>query len=121
MNFEGEKIELVSVSYPTKSYIMIEDYRPDVRQSHGLHIVSLEEGQVALIGRGHECDIKLSDISVSRHHTKIRLTHGNFVIEDQNSKFGTLLQTKKVINVTHNQDVAIQINRTVVFMSVKEP
>ncbi|CAG9318861.1 unnamed protein product [Blepharisma stoltei] len=121
MNFEGQKIELVSMAYPTKSYMIIEDYRPESRQSHGLHIISIEEGQLALIGRGHECDVKLSDISVSRHHARIKLQNNQFIIEDQNSKFGTLLQAKKTIPLSSHHDVTIQANRTVLHMSLKEP
>mmetsp|Transcript_7432 Transcript_7432/g.7308 ORF Transcript_7432/g.7308 Transcript_7432/m.7308 type:complete len:122 (+) Transcript_7432:677-1042(+) len=121
MNFEGQKIELISMTYPTKSYILIEDYRPDNRQSHGLHVVSLDEGQFSLIGRGHECDLKLSDISVSRHHARIKFVNNQFIIEDQNSKFGTLLQSKKTVPITSHQDVAIQVNRTVLHLSLKEP
>lgn len=46
-------------------------------------------------GRGHLCDIRISDISVSRLHAFIKYEDGNFVILDNNSKFGTLVKLLK--------------------------
>lgn len=45
------------------------------------------------IGRGNDNDLRLSDISVSRLHSFIkRDDSGSFYIEDNSSKFGTLVQ-----------------------------
>jgi pSer/pThr/pTyr-binding forkhead associated (FHA) protein len=45
------------------------------------------------IGRGNDNDLKLNDISVSRVHAFIRRDpkDGSFFIEDNTSKFGTLV------------------------------
>lgn len=43
-------------------------------------------------GRGHNCDIRNADISISRFHAYIKYVDGNFVIFDNNSKFGTLVR-----------------------------
>lgn len=45
------------------------------------------------IGRGNDNDLKLNDISVSRIHAFIKRDpkDGSFYIEDNNSKFGTLV------------------------------
>lgn len=45
-------------------------------------------------GRGHECDFKISDITVSRMHCKISASNGTLVVEDCGSKFGTLLKMR---------------------------
>mmetsp|Transcript_34030 Transcript_34030/g.33577 ORF Transcript_34030/g.33577 Transcript_34030/m.33577 type:complete len:107 (-) Transcript_34030:246-566(-) len=45
-----------------------------------------------IIGRGHESDLRVTDISVSRTHTDIIYEKGRFIIEDKLSKFGTLLK-----------------------------
>ena len=42
------------------------------------------------IGRGHECDVKINDISVSRLHARIRYREGSFYLCDNVSKFGTI-------------------------------
>ena len=46
------------------------------------------------IGRGHESDLRVSDISVSRCHAIIKYDANNsqrFYLEDNLSKFGTLV------------------------------
>jgi pSer/pThr/pTyr-binding forkhead associated (FHA) protein len=55
------------------------------------------------LGRGHECDVRISDISVSRKHAFIKFKDGNFVITDNNSKFGTLIKMKTPIPVTQDK------------------
>lgn len=44
------------------------------------------------VGRGHDADIRVTDISVSRFHAKINMSEaGEFFVEDNRSKFGTLI------------------------------
>ena len=43
------------------------------------------------VGRGHDCDVRITDISVSRLHAYISCDlKGNFYVADNGSKFGTL-------------------------------
>lgn len=107
------KINLLNITFPTKSYIIVEEYKPDRNSKTALHLISLETGQHATLGRGHNCDIKISDISVSRKHCKILLSNGEFYIEDTKSKFGTLAKIKNSFTLKASYDVSIQINRTV--------
>jgi len=53
----------------------------------------MAEKQYIKVGRGHETDIRVTDISVSRFHAKINrsLTTGEYFVEDNKSKFGTLV------------------------------
>ena len=41
------------------------------------------------MGRGHYCELRVSDISVSRFHAYIKNINYKFYIFDNNSKFGT--------------------------------
>jgi len=43
------------------------------------------------IGWGHECDVRVTDISVSRSHALLKKIGEDYYIEDLNSKFGTLV------------------------------
>lgn len=56
------------------------------------------ESDHILLGRGNICEIQSRDISVSRMHAQIYFEYENnrWLIEDMNSKFGTL----KIINET---------------------
>jgi pSer/pThr/pTyr-binding forkhead associated (FHA) protein len=48
------------------------------------------------VGRGHDCQVRVTDISVSRLHAFFRKSsQGFFLLEDNSSKFGTLIQVRK--------------------------
>jgi len=48
------------------------------------------------IGRGHDNDLRIADISVSRTHAYLKFDPklGGVVLEDNSSKFGTLVLLK---------------------------
>ena len=57
-----------------------------------IHVLCITEAKEEFkLGRGHESEIRVSDISVSRIHTKIKYKPDGFYLEDNNSKFGTLV------------------------------
>lgn len=67
------------------------------------HFVSLSQNSKLSIGRKKDIDIKLSeDISISRHHANLIYDYENrqFLIEDNHSKFGTLVLVKKNLIVS---------------------
>lgn len=53
------------------------------------------------LGRGHESDVRVSDISVSRCHAilKYDLNEQSYYLEDNLSKFGTLVLAKDPIEL----------------------
>jgi pSer/pThr/pTyr-binding forkhead associated (FHA) protein len=61
------------------------------------------------MGRGHESDLRVSDISVSRCHAVIKFNSENnsFYLEDNLSKFGTLVLANSAIELEINQTRAI--------------
>jgi len=67
------------------------------------------------IGRGHDVDIRVTDISVSRFHAKINLNEdGHFYVEDNRSKFGTLVQIRKPQQLLKNKSNYLQMGRSLV-------
>ena len=63
---------------------------------------------VIKLGRGHDSDIRITDISVSRCHATIKFDKGNFFMEDNNSKFGTLVLLKKNLIISdENNNIAV--------------
>ena len=71
------------------------------------------------MGRGHESDLRINDISVSRLHAMVKYKEGRFLLEDNLSKFGTLVLIKKRTPLNPGFNKAVQIGRTVVNFSVK--
>ena len=70
------------------------------------------------LGRGHEANFKISDISISRVHAKIYLKDENIIIDDLGSKFGTLLLIRDSIDISEmiEKKIKIQIGRSVVWV-----
>lgn len=71
------------------------------------------------MGRGHDSDLRINDISVSRLHAFVKYKEGKFLLEDNLSKFGTLVLVKKRTPLLPGFNKAVQIGRTVVNFSVK--
>ena len=63
------------------------------------------------LGRGHESNIRISDISVSRCHAIIKVIDKRFYIEDNNAKFGTLVGFTNPIPI--DKHVSVQVGRSV--------
>lgn len=65
------------------------------------------------MGRGHDADVRITDISVSRVHAVIKKSQkGYFYIEDNSSKFGTLALIKHPFLLSFNEPNYFQAGRT---------
>mmetsp|Transcript_25939 Transcript_25939/g.39756 ORF Transcript_25939/g.39756 Transcript_25939/m.39756 type:complete len:114 (-) Transcript_25939:24-365(-) len=74
------------------------------------------------MGRGHESEVRVNDISVSRCHSLIKFKQGSkFFLEDNLSKFGTLIiQKRDTVELEPNWTKAVQIGRSVISFTVKK-
>lgn len=73
------------------------------------------------LGRGHESDVRVSDISVSRCHAILKYDTADhtYYLEDNLSKFGTLVLAKQPIELDIDNTKAVQIGRSVISFTVK--
>jgi hypothetical protein len=94
--------------------ILLESVDKDKDSQNGVYMLSMSEGTSALLGRGHECDVRIPDISVSRSHAALRYESGVFYLEDNSSKFGTLVQVRDCIDLSPLESVLVQCGRTVI-------
>lgn len=88
--------------------------------SRTIHILgfSPEKSQFNM-GRGHESEVRVNDISVSRCHAIIKYKPEGFYIEDNKSKFGTLVLLKDTFPLQLEYTSAVQVGRTVVSFTVR--
>lgn len=117
-----ERQALVEVPHTQPPFIVLENVVRDSQQmtARGLHVISLAE-KVLKLGRGHESDIRIPDVSISRFHAKIRFHSGFFLLEDNDSKFGTLVAMKKPRVLEPGSPVSIQMGRTVLSLTATMP
>jgi hypothetical protein len=71
------------------------------------------------MGRGHESEVRVNDISVSRCHAIIKYKPDGFYIEDNRSKFGTLVLLKEPFPLRPEYTSAVQVGRTVISFTVR--
>jgi pSer/pThr/pTyr-binding forkhead associated (FHA) protein len=68
--------------------------------SRTIHVLNFSANKpVFNMGRGHESEVRVNDISVSRCHAIIKYKDDGIYIEDNKSKFGTLVLLKEPYNI----------------------
>merc|ERR1719203_2065771 len=85
--------------------------------TRGLHVISLAE-KALMLGRGHESDVRIADVSISRCHSTIRFQQGQFLLQDNDSKFGTLVAMKRPRQIEASKPISLQIGRTVLSLTL---
>lgn len=120
IQFGNGVFELINIEKPPTPHIILEKMGEDQKSTSFVLIVP-EIGQVIKMGRGHQCDFRISDISVSRIHAHLKFEDGKFLIYDNDSKFGTLVLLSQNYGVKEDK-AAVQIGRTVfTFVQKKIP
>eukprot|EP00929_Paragymnodinium_shiwhaense_P043295 TRINITY_DN22286_c0_g1_i1.p1 TRINITY_DN22286_c0_g1~~TRINITY_DN22286_c0_g1_i1.p1 ORF type:complete len:446 (+),score=79.90 TRINITY_DN22286_c0_g1_i1:101-1438(+) len=124
VDFGHEKASLVEVPQTQPPFIVLENQIRDnhnhtSRANASVHVVSLAEKPLKL-GRGHESDVRIADVSISRCHATISYEDGSFFLRDNNSKFGTLVALKKPRPLENGQPISVQMGRTVLNLSLQQ-
>ncbi len=123
----NEKIfDLINIERPNNcDYIILESLNQMKHDCNvkSIHMIILNDDDI-IIGRGHFCDIRINDISVSRNHSCLKYDYesGKLLLKDLGSKFGTLVLIKKPLEIKKNK-ICLQIGRTYVeasLMDIKE-
>lgn len=83
MKAEGRIYNLVKYDKPQGDYMVLESLSQEKNTSRIIHIIRPSSTKTVFkLGRGHESDLRINDISVSRCHTKIKFERGKFLLED---------------------------------------
>jgi hypothetical protein len=67
---------------------------------------------VTLLGRGTDCDLRLVDPGVSRHHAELRVEDGEVVLVDLGSTNGTFVNGQPVRRVLLTDGTRVTLGRT---------
>lgn len=121
VHFLGKNFELFRIEKPESPFIILEANSRDRTGNRGIHVINMTNKTNIRLGRGHDSDVRISDISVSRCHALIRFVKGQFILEDNTSKFGTLVQVKNPICLECDQAISVQIGRTVMKLTARKP
>jgi hypothetical protein len=67
---------------------------------------------VTLLGRGTDCDLRMVDPGVSRHHSELRVEDGQVVLVDLGSTNGTLVNGQPMRRVVLTDGMNVTLGRT---------
>ena len=90
--------KLVDITIPSQAdHIMVMESLPlEKNTTRTIHVMGFNEQKTQFtMGRGHESEVRINDISVSRCHAMIKYRPEGIFIEDNKSKFGTLVLLKE--------------------------
>ena len=121
MVVDETKYDMLDIEKPTDgAYIELETISGDKAFTKVIHVASVtEEKKQFKLGRGRESDIKLGDISVSRLHALITVSSKGFLLQDNNSKFGTLLlMPPEPQKIPATNGLSLQIGKTTLKFSL---
>ena len=113
IKYENRLLPVIDFSQEYDNYLTMESLTLDRQNNKFIYAISLDKDRKIKIGRGHEARVLLSDISVSRVHCIMTVENNQVFIEDNDSKFGTLIlvQTPNII-ISENLPLYIQVGRT---------
>ena len=97
LKVSGKVVQLIEFPTPPEKFLVLETLCKEKGSNKGIYVVSFYEKSIIRIGRGHDNELRVSDISVSRLHSHIFMHNDKFFIQDNQSKFGTLVQVKRPI------------------------
>mmetsp|Transcript_11329 Transcript_11329/g.22275 ORF Transcript_11329/g.22275 Transcript_11329/m.22275 type:complete len:343 (+) Transcript_11329:29-1057(+) len=113
MKVRGKRYDLFRLDKHSQTTLVLEVVRKD-SQTRGVHLISMKPNSRVCLGRGHESDVRVSDISVSRLHAQLNYDGAQFYLKDNSSKFGSLLQVTGPLHIGISQKAVLQMGRTVI-------
>ena len=119
----GTSYNLIEIPKPsTGSFIQLETVAKDKAFAKVVHILTPESSKPQFrLGRGHDAEVKIPDISVSRIHAQLTLTQHGYQLDDNNSKFGTLLLLpSRAHEIDPVNGMLVQVSRTTLTLTIKK-
>lgn len=116
--FDGQNVSLLEYEEPEGRYLSFETFLKEgcaKSTSKSLYIVRLNQLEKYRVGRSHEVEFHIEDISVSRVHAELVITSNQKVlVKDVKSKFGTQILSKgaKPLDYKDSTQNMYQIGRT---------
>lgn len=113
---------MVDVPKPLNNdFLLLEAISTNKEASRAIYLlVPTKSNEAYRLGRGHDADIKMPDISVSRLHATITATKQGFTIRNNNAKFGTLVHIKRKLMERANEVAMLQVGRTKIVAFVRD-
>jgi len=122
ISHKGIRHPLVNVVKPKRgSFIILESINIEQGGPRYIYLLKFTDSMNLFnIGRGQHAEMRINDISVSRMHARLTCTTEGIFLEDNNSKFGTLIHINK-LDIKPSIERTVQVGRTIVDFEVRIP
>lgn len=110
---------LINMNLPESTYAIFEQVVKEENDKM-FYVVMFKDSLELKVGRSNESDVRLSDISISRYHANLHVSGDSLYINDNDSKFGTLLLVNYNVNFILNQPIGLQIGKHFVRMEINK-
>ena len=117
VEYRGKFISLLDFEDIAPPYIILqtmyqyEETNKELSEYNAIFVISFKLKDYIIIGRSRDSDIRLNNVSISRNHSMINYSNGNFYIKDFGSKFGTLLLIQNDILFLPFKEISIQTRK----------
>ena len=124
--FNNKKVSLLEYEEPQDEHLVFETFLKegcDKITSKSIYIFRVHQRDRFKIGRSHDVEFHIDDISVSRKHCDIQLKGDKVYVVDERSKFGTQVLCK-TSNPISRKDITknmFQIGRTWFMVTYNPP
>ena len=122
---DGRQFRILDYELPTyqmteqPTYISLESISSNT--SKVVHVLNLLYQDDISLGRGHDVDVRVTDISVSRLHGHLKKTEsGYFYIQDNDSKFGTLALVRQPSLINSSCNNVYQVGKTLIVFETEQ-
>ena len=91
--------------------------------SKTIHVINFDQKSAIKVGRAQQAEVRITDISVSRHHSTLTLneTDGSVSVSDNFSKFGTLKLMRKPLTIRDEfTPLYFQVGRAVIVLTYSD-
>ncbi|CAI2359843.1 unnamed protein product [Moneuplotes crassus] len=123
---QGDKLhKILDYKEPTtQNFMVLESFSKN--NSKTLHVIEIPNEQAAMknkivdlfVGRVSRLNIRITDASVSRIHSRILFCDGEFYLMDLNSKFGTLVRQKYPLPIPYKRGYTLALQIIEAYMEI---
>ena len=114
---QGREYRLQSIFRPEGTFVKV----VNVGDPYEFHFLHPMEGRNVRVGRGRNNDWNVPDTSVSRFHASVSKTSLGFTLQNEESKFGTLVKAGNEVTLPFGEERVIQVKKSVLSLKAKRP
>ena len=110
-----DAVDLVSFPRPSSPCIILEKTTKKEKNRiyvNEIVVLRARKHDALKLGHGPNCDLRMGDLSTSVEHAQIVFEDNRFMIYDNKSRFGTLVELRKPFKIENN-GVALQVENKV--------